>query len=188
MSLGGQFDMADKTYRAACRGEEDWSRVIAMYRHLERTVEAKPHLEKARLRLAEAYLSAGKPWTCIRTLERAAQLHGNRRDRALFRIAMVLMARAVDAPSDARGRTLRTRAIAAYGRVAEEHPESKRAPEALFFVGNNLFKHKYNGRGAVEAFEQLIRRYPQTREARIAAKLIPRIQSVTDKQLREQYQ
>jgi len=180
-----RFQIADEEYRRALAGDGDWEQVLAYYRHLaEHSVETKDQ-ERAYFGLAESYLAIGAPWRAVFALDQAIALNGDRQDWALFRKGMTQMIEADEASSRAKSRTARREAVETYQRIADEFPESRLAPQALFFVANNYLIHFRRSHTAEDTYRELIERYPNSKEAEVAVKILPVVHQLTDKQLAE---
>ncbi len=185
LSMNERFRIAEQAMREAMRGDAEWERVLAIYRYLEQNAENQDQRERARLGMAEAYLASGDPVACVTMLEDVIQLNGHRRDWALFRKGMILMYKAAHTPSSAQARSIRNRAVESYRQLADEHPESNYAPQSLFFVANNMLVHQRSTRRAARVYQELIDRHPDSEEAALASRLLPRIDRLSDAQLRE---
>ena len=180
-----RFGIADQALRSALRGEAEWKRVLELYHHLDQIAQDPLASERARLGLAEAYIGQGDYVHAMAMLDRAYRANGRQRDWILFRKGMVLMHRATESQSAAQARSIRNEAIETYRRLADDYPESSRAPQALFFVANNLLVHQLSKQRAARVYQELIDRYPNSREAELASQMLPRIARLTDAQLRE---
>jgi outer membrane protein assembly factor BamD (BamD/ComL family) len=185
LSMHERFRIADQALHAALRGEAEWKRVFELYHHLDQIVEVERDVERARLGLAEVYIGQGDYGNAVAMLDRAYRANGPRRDWVLFRKGMVLMQMATESTSTAQGRSIRNQAIETYRQLARDYPESSRAPQALFFVANNLLVHQRSKQRAARVYQELIDRYPNSREADLASQMLPRIARLTDAQLRE---
>ncbi|MFP4674067.1 MAG: tetratricopeptide repeat protein, partial [Opitutales bacterium] len=181
--INERFRIADDAYRRALAGEGDWQQVLAYYRHLGAHSEKRRHQERAYLGLAEAHMAMGKLWKASDALDRVVGLDGKRRDWALYRKGMLGMMQVRNAADSANARAMRQRAVKTYERLADEHPDSPLAPQALFFVANNELLHLRRPNRAERAYRELIERYPNSDEASRAAKALPAVHRLTDKQL-----
>jgi len=185
MSMHERFRIADRTLHEAMGGKADWEDAIALYAYLTRIAEKADHLERAYLGLAEAHTGRKDYDRAISAFDQALRQNGSRRDWTLFRKAMILMAASADNPSSARARSIRNQAIETYRQLVDEHPDSKRAPQALFFVANNQLIHHRSRSRAMAAYRELIESYPESDEAKHAAQFLTILPKLSDEQIRE---
>lgn len=180
-----RFRVADQEYRRALAGEADWEPVLAYYRYLAAHSKEPRHRERAYLGLAESHMAMGDFWKAASALDQAIALNENRRDWALYRKGMLLMIQAREAPDSANARKERRQAVETYQQLADEHPNSPLAPQALFFVANNKLLHFRSRHRAERTYRELIERYPNSDEASRAAQVLPAVHRLSDKQLDE---
>jgi len=185
LQINERFRLADQEYRRALAGEVDWEPVLAYYRYLAANSEDSRHQERAYLGLAECLIAMGELWRASFALDQAIALNQNRRDWALYRMGMLRMIQAREAPDRANSRKERRRAVETYQKLADELPDSPLAPQALFFVANNELIHFRNRHRAERTYRELIERYPNSDVAYQAAQVLPTVHRLSNKQLDE---
>jgi outer membrane protein assembly factor BamD (BamD/ComL family) len=97
------------------------------------------------------------------------------RTNALFRKAMALMAKGDEDAGQAT-----------YARLAREYPKGPETAAALMFQANYAIVKKGNRRQAIELFEDIVLRFPETDEGKHAYEILPGLRQVTETEFKRQ--